>query len=92
MEIDKLINIEKQRHNSNISFLERQKKIFELDDIKAEKERAVFMYKRLFKVNNKLFKELLFKAENNITSPHDYLYSNMILEAKRQLEKEHLII
>lgn len=88
MDIDKLINEEKERHNSNMSFLKRQKIIFKKDKLKTDKERAVFMYKRLFKENNKLFIELLFKAKNNIVSPRDYVYSNMIIEAERQLKKE----
>lgn len=91
MDIDKLINKEKERHNSNMAFLEMQKKIFKKDEIKTDKKRAVFMYKRLFKENNKLFKELLFKAKNNIVSPRDYVHSNMILEAERQLKEESSI-
>ena len=50
------------------------------------------MYKRLFKENNELFQELLFKAKNNIVSPHDYIHSNMILESERQLKEEGKIL
>lgn len=92
MDIDKLINQEKERHRENLSFLEKQKAIFEKDELKSEKKRAVLAYKTLFKRNNKLFQELLFNAENNIVSPEDYVYSNMILEAKRQLKEEGEIL
>jgi hypothetical protein len=92
MDIDKLINEEKKRHDSNMSFLKRQKTIFEKSELRTDKERAVLMYKRLFKENNKLFQELLFKAKNNIVSPHDYIYSNMILESERQLKEEGKIL
>ena len=37
MDIDKLINKEKKRHDSNMSFLKRQKTIFEKSKLRTDK-------------------------------------------------------